>query len=403
MAEPTARRRRILFVAEAVSLAHVARPFALASVLPSPQYDIHFAWDPRYAHLFAQPPGTLHRLHSISTDRFLSALESGRPIYDSRTLHDYVRDDLRLLEAVQPELVVGDFRLSLAVSAPVFGVPYIALTNAYWSPYLPQRFPVPDLPVVRWFGLALGQAVFDAVRPLAFAYHAIALNRTRRAYGLPSVGFDLRSAYTFADYTLYADIPGLYPPFDYPPNHRFLGAVFWSPSVRMPDWWSALEDDRPLVYVNLGSSGRFDRFAQIMRALAPLPVRVVAATAGRALPPRLPDNVFCAPYLPGDRVAERAALVVCNGGSPAAQQALRAGVPVLGLPGNMDQYLNMGYVERAGAGTTLRPTGAEASGIRSTVEDMLECGSLRENALKLSRQLKAMSSAQRFGDLLSEI
>ena len=42
------RRRRILFVGEAVTLAHVARPFALARSLDAARYDVQFACDPRF-------------------------------------------------------------------------------------------------------------------------------------------------------------------------------------------------------------------------------------------------------------------------------------------------------------------------------------------------------------------
>lgn len=51
-----ARRRRILFVAEAVTLAHVVRPFALAQSLDPSRYEVHFACDPRYNQLL----GPLH-------------------------------------------------------------------------------------------------------------------------------------------------------------------------------------------------------------------------------------------------------------------------------------------------------------------------------------------------------
>ena len=50
-------------------------------------------------------------------EQFLAALAAGRPVYHAETLRSYVRDDLSLLESVDPDIVVGDFRLSLAVSA----------------------------------------------------------------------------------------------------------------------------------------------------------------------------------------------------------------------------------------------------------------------------------------------
>jgi hypothetical protein len=72
---------------------------------------------------------------------------------------------------------------------------------------------------------------------------------------------------------------------------------------------------------------------------------VLVSTAG-AEPLANHDSVFCSAYLPGNQAAARADLVVCNGGSPTTFQALSEGVPVLGIPGNLDQFLNMHYLER---------------------------------------------------------
>ena len=132
------RRRRVLFVAEAVTLAHVARPVALAKSLDPSTYEVYVAWDPRFADLFPALPGATVPLRSIACNQFAAALAKGSPLYDSATLRDYVRDDLAVLERVKPDLVVGDFRLSLAVSAPLAGIPYFSVTNAYWSPCLKQ-------------------------------------------------------------------------------------------------------------------------------------------------------------------------------------------------------------------------------------------------------------------------
>jgi hypothetical protein len=35
----------------------------------------------------------------------------------------------------------------------VAGVPYLTVTNAYWSPYARQRFPMPELPLSRRIGV----------------------------------------------------------------------------------------------------------------------------------------------------------------------------------------------------------------------------------------------------------
>jgi UDP:flavonoid glycosyltransferase YjiC (YdhE family) len=109
-----------------------------------------------------------------------------------------------------------------------------------------------------------------------------------------------------------------------------------------------------------------------VHALADLPVTVVAASAGARLPDPLPHNVIAADYLPGMAVARRAALVVCNGGSPSVQQAVSAGTPVLGLAGNMDQHLNMRSVTTAGVGLLVRSEHATPTAIAQAARRLLD-------------------------------
>ena len=325
----TMERQKILFMAEAVTLAHVGRPLALAQALDSARYAVDVACASGYDMFFKGSNIDPLRLHSISSERFLAALAAGKPVYDAATLQQYVADDLRVLGEVQPQVVVGDFRLSLSVSARLAGIPYISLINAYWSPYVRQHYQVPALPFARVLPIALADRLFRLVQPLAFALHSQPLNRVRRAHGLPSLGTDLRRVYTDADHVLYADIPQMFPSDDLPSSHAYMGAVTWSPPTPLPAWWNELDAGPPVVYVTLGSSGAGQVLPLVMQALASLPVTVIAATAGGASPQSVPANARVAPYLPGAAAARRAQLVVCNGGSPTCQQALVAGVPAI--------------------------------------------------------------------------
>ena len=85
---------RILFLAEAVTLAHIARPLALAGFLDSDYYDIHFAADNRYQRLYPDRHYTWHGIESIDSREFLTNLAKGRPLYDAKTLGGYVEEDL---------------------------------------------------------------------------------------------------------------------------------------------------------------------------------------------------------------------------------------------------------------------------------------------------------------------
>ncbi|MES2740366.1 MAG: glycosyltransferase [Pseudomonadota bacterium] len=364
-------RKKILFVAEAVTMAHVGRLLALARELDAQRFAVHFACADGYDFCFADTDFTRWRIDSISSEQFLATLAAGKPVYRQATLLRYVEDDLRVLNAVRPDVVVGDFRLSLSVSARLAKVPYVAVINAYWSPFVRQRYTVPTLPLTRFVPIALANPLFQLARPVAFASHAAPLNQVRTRFGLAPLGQDLRRVYTDADHTLYADLPELFRPVGMPPSHSYLGPVLWSPPVAPPSWWHQLPEGKPIVYVTLGSSGQGRLLAPVLRALAHLPITVVAATAGKVETGQAPANAHVAAYLPGEAAARRARLVICNGGSPTSQQALAAGVPVLGIASNLDQYLNMNGLIAAGAGALLRADRLNERALRDTVKHML--------------------------------
>ena len=396
-------RRRVLFFAEAVTLAHVARPLVLAQSLDSALYQICFACDPRYDKLLNGLPFERKSISSISSERFLAALAKGSPVYDLDALRSYVQEDLEVIRGFNPDLIVGDFRLSLSVSARLAKIPYVAISNAYWSPYARQKFPMPDLPMIRYLGLRLSQAIFKLARPIAFALHTVPMNRLRKENGLPSIGWDLRKIYTDGDYTLYADIPELVPTCNLPPNHQYIGPILWSAPVSIPEWWNDLPSDKPLVYVTLGSSGNSDLLPLLLEALGNLPVNVIAATAGRVVPKRIPKNCWLADFVSGEAAASRSSLVICNGGSPSTHQALAAGTPVLGICSNLDQFLNMQRIQSQGAGLVIRAGKYTSRGFIAAVSAILLEHSYRKAAETANAAFRRNQATDRFKRIVSRL
>lgn len=398
--QPPSRRRRVLFIAEAVTLAHVARAAVLARTLDSARYDVHLACDRRYLHLFTQLPATIHSIQSIGSQQFQDRLLTGSPLYSAAELRTYVQQDLRLLADLNPDAVVGDFRLSLSVSARVAAVPYLTVTNAHWSPYAKQHFVVPKLAMTERFGPRLGQLLFTLIRPAVFAQQAQALNRVRKEYGLPSVGYTLPHIFTDADETAYADLPELVPTFDRPPHHHYLGPVLWSPDSA-PPWWDSVPNVRPMAYVSLGTSGRAELLPLVLQALEDLGVYALVSTAGKAPPSSASGSAWVSRYLPGLEAATRADFVICNGGSATVYQALAAGVPVLGIPNNLDQYLMMDYIRRAGAGDYLRAGDTSARAVTNAVDLILHTAAYRRQAHQLGQQIRSGRLGTRFEGLLA--
>ena len=399
----SSRRKRILFIAEDITLAQVVRLNVLARSLDPAHYDVHFACAQFPELVFEGASFARHRIFTLDRKKVFGKLERGGRLYDRRVLGRYVRDELALFEHVQPDLVVGDLRLSLSVSAPAHGVPYASLINAYWSKHMVrEQFPLPDHPIVRLLGERLAARYFPRALPTVFAHFAAPVNALRRAHGLEPLG-DLIDVLLSGDRVLFPDVPYLTPLAGAPAHHVFLGAVQWSPELPVPEGWDDARFDRHSVYVTLGSSGKADCLPAVLAGLAPLGLTMMVATAGRtaALEPRA--GVCVAEYLPGAEAARRAHFVVCNGGSSTAYQALAEGKPVLGICSNLDQYLAMSAIEARGAGILLRASTVTPELVLEAGRKLLSDLRYVEAAQRAARELRAYDCHERFAQVLRSL
>lgn len=379
------KRSRVLFFAEGATLAHVARPFVLACELDPARFAVTFARPCAYEWLTADAGFPIIDLWCQDTSAFIRRLDSGRPLYGLSTLQRYVEADLALIDEIKPDIVVGDFRLSLSVSARLRRLPYITICDVYWSPELPIEPVVPVFGngVSRFLPSALAQRVFEFASPLLFHWHAEPHEKLRSRFGLPSLGYDLRRCYTDADLMLFANFPDLFPAVHERTGARFLGPVAWSPSPRADIDFPP--GDGPIVYVTTGSSGDSRILNSLIPVLEQRGVRTMVATAGRPVSNSIAtERTRIYDFLPGAQICQRAQLVVCNGGSPTTNQALGCGVPVLGIARNLDQFLNMQAVERYGAGLLLRSDRVDHDAMGAAISKLLEKSSFTERAKSLA-------------------
>ena len=183
------------------------------------------------------------------------------------------------------------------------------------------------------------------------------------------------------------------------PAHTFLGsAVREEPRDAEVEAWLAA-DDRPVVYVSLGSflSARADVLAVIAQALRPLDVRVALTTgsAPRSALGPLPGEWLVREFLPQVQLLGRSAVAVTHGGNNSVTEALTAGVPLLVLPLSTDQFAGAAGVEQAGVGSCLDPNAATAQDVRDAVEALLGPGGARLAATELGTALREVPGARR--------
>ena len=391
--------RRIVFVAEDVTLAHVTRPLVLANSLDRSRYEIFFATGKKYRYLLENSRHSLYTITTLASEIFLDRLAKGKPVYTKDELKASVESDLELFAKLSPDILIGDFRLSLGISARLAKIPYAALTNAHWSPYSTLSFPLPEHPLVNIFGVKISRFFFKILQPVIFKYHAAQFNSLRKAYGLDPLK-DLRDVYTCGDWTLYLDLPALAPTLNTPDNHFYLGPVVWSPDIPLPEWWADIPENKPVLYVTLGSSGDIRFMNTIIDTLGKMPVTALVASAGRFDAAQLPDNIFAEKYLPGLEAAKMASLVVCSGGTATTYQALSCGASVLGIPSNADQYLSMEAIAKQGAGLLIRSGKVTGRNIRKGIETILENAEYKQNANRLKNEMLLYNASERFCDFI---
>jgi len=396
-------RKRILLFSEGVTLSQIVRLVTLGRSLDEDRFEVSFACSDFDERIFSGTGFTRYAVNSLDPARVLRVVKRGQRLYDEPTLRRQLAEDLHVFERARPDLVVGDFRWSLAVSAPLYGVPHAALVNAYWSPYVQRSsFPVPDHPIVRLLGEKLTARYFPVALPRVFEHFAKPLDALRRAHGLAPLG-GLLEVLTHGDYTLYADPPELVPTPGAPPTHVHLGFVPWAPDMPLPPALQQLPLDRPVVYATLGSSGSIDVLPRVVEALRQLPVTGVVATAGRARLHSVPANVILADYLPGDVAARRSVAVVSNGGSSTSYQALAEGTPVLGLPSNLDQFLAMQAVEQHSAGISLPARAATTGTIRNALHELLSSAAHRQGAHEVQQMIERTPAGVRFREFVERV
>lgn len=364
-------RPKILFVSETVTLSHAARPAVLASALDPHAYEVVLAWDPRYASLFPNFTFPTIPIHVVDNNIFNAALKSGKPFLDEATLLSHVEEDRRLLRKIRPDVVVGDFRLSLTISAALERIPLWSIALPTWSPFADFSPLMPENPALKFFSAwVCDHVLFPFIFRRAQQAILAPFQKIRREVGLAPLVGGLRQLYTQGDLTLYDGSSDITPLVGAPSTHLFLGPILWSPTHTLPNWWTDVPTDRPCVYLTMGTSGDSTLLDRILDILSKKRVSVLLATAKRGRPSGHFKNVFVADFLPGEQAAQRADLMICNGGN-AGYQSFLSGTPVLGLASNLDQILFMRSLENTGGGILVRSFEATPQRLANAIDVLL--------------------------------
>lgn len=202
--------------------------------------------------------------------------------------------------------------------------------------------------------------------------------------------------------------------FDGPPTVGWGNVVHGAPvlvsesraqPIELP--WDA-DDETPLVLLSFSTvpeQRSAESLQRALDALGALPVHVVATTGGIVDPQELraPGNAWVVDFADHEALLERAALVVGHGGHGTTMRALRASLPLVGMPAKgTDQATTLRLVESWGAGRYVAAD-ADVATIRAAVAELLADPSCREAARNLAAELAGPDGAVHAADSLEDL
>lgn len=344
---------KILAMPDGNWLSHTSRVFEVARRLREAGHEVVFAGEGQYMRLPREADFRVVPVETLDPDRVLACSRSGRANwYDYPRVKSCVEAELAVFAEEAPDLVLGDFRLSLSTSCELAAVPLAVILNAAWTDYYTVRIRAPEhLAVTRIAGRTATSLLAPSIKQLILWVDSRPFNRFRRERGLPA----RRNIWDVwrGDLNLIVDIPEYGPTRDLPESFHYIGPILWEPDTPPPPWLDRLDPDRFTIYFTMGSTGYARFFEQAAEIFGGTDYQCVMTTAGMAELDEVPDNFFVADYAPGSRIMARSDVVVCHGGNGTIYQAMTHGVPIIGIPTMHDQEFNLDRVEDLGLGIHL--------------------------------------------------
>lgn len=389
---------RVLFAPETFNLGETSRGVEVARVMRADGHEVRFSgYSPRFGDHVTDAGFDLEllepRLSEADADRLI-AVDQGRGLrhpFTVEMLRERVRSELALVDGWGPDVIVIGSTFSMLVSARAAGVPLV-----YVKPYAMSRghlTTMTDFPVLSGGGRLVGAVNAVAGRTIRAAaprvsYLPAAFRVVAREHGLllPRTTLEVLDA----DLNLIASLPPALEPRPLGPHDEVVGPIYARPEGELPEEVRSLAaNDRPLVYVGMGSSASRDLVRRVLGEVARLDVEVISS-AGRYLTAddraALPDHVHVVDFLPAHRLAGLIDASVIHGGEGTVQTACVSGAPFAGIGLQAEQRWNVREAERSGHAIGFTARGLRRGELPGIVTRLLEDPRMRAVAREVGER-----------------
>jgi zeaxanthin glucosyltransferase len=286
------------------------------------------------------------------------------------------------------------------------GLPWVSVASALSmniEPAVPLLFTTWGYSESR-FAVLRNRLVYSVLELAAIRTRHI-INRYRRQWRLRP----LRS--TNDAFSPFAQLSQQNAEFDFPRQQlpacfHYVGPIRPASRTAVPFPWNHL-DGRPLIYASLGTVNQHRRvFEAIAQSCAGLDTQLVLSLggAGRIEDFRdLPGSPLVVEFAPQLDLLERAALTITHAGLNTTLESLAAGVPLVAVPLNFDQFGVAARIRWTGTGDFLKLRALTPSRLRATVTKVLTDPSYRQAATRMRNAIAATNGPQRAAEIIEKV
>lgn len=159
----------------------------------------------------------------------------------------------------------------------------------------------------------------------------------------------------------------------------------------------------PIIYISLGSIiSNKNFYKKCIRVFGNKEVSVILNT-GKLNPKELgsiPDNIYAYSFVPQVEVLQHTSVFLTHCGMNSVNEAICAGVPMVGMPFLNDQIGNANQIDRLRIGKKIHSLPSRAREIESAVFEVLNEKEYRINVEKLQKEV---SNADTWNNIINEI
>ncbi|MDO4770608.1 glycosyltransferase [Porphyromonas sp.] len=192
----------------------------------------------------------------------------------------------------------------------------------------------------------------------------------------------------------------------------FTGPVFSLPqSAEIDDVeiLRILSSVKPKLLCTLGTSGNKEALFEVIKmlnlkdcpwsAVVLCPPAICDITEARRICHN-PDVYLTDAFVPAPEINARVDAVVCHGGQGTLQTAILSGTPLVGMPTQPEQQMNLLHLEDYGMAINIPPRKWEAKRIWASVNKLFSDRKYREAAMRLRERAEELDSRKIISDTI---